>query len=165
MVTSTDVTAATDAMAVMANTIDEKLADLIRRLGSNHDGEVVATARAIQRVLKSDGRDLHSLADAVAKNGNELSETEMSRLFDAGYEAGLRSGREEAKRDAEFYAVGDEGDPDWRAMVRYCFGHKARLRKRDLGFIESMARQIRVRSPTELQQPWLIDLYRRLGGK
>jgi hypothetical protein len=38
------------------------LSKLIPRLGSNHDGEVVATVRAIERVLKSAGRDLHDLA-------------------------------------------------------------------------------------------------------
>jgi hypothetical protein len=38
---------------------------LIPRLGSPHDGEVVATARAIERVLKSEKRDWHDVAAAV----------------------------------------------------------------------------------------------------
>jgi hypothetical protein len=41
------------------------LARLIPRLGSPHDGEVVATARAIGRTLHSNGLDLHDLADAL----------------------------------------------------------------------------------------------------
>jgi hypothetical protein len=43
-------------------TLIPTLSKLIPRLASNHDGEVVATVRAIERVLKSAGRDLHDLA-------------------------------------------------------------------------------------------------------
>jgi hypothetical protein len=39
-----------------------RLARLIPRLGSDHDGEVVATARAIVRTLTSAGLDLHDLS-------------------------------------------------------------------------------------------------------
>jgi hypothetical protein len=41
------------------------LGQLIPRLGSPFDGEVVATARAIGRALKSQKLDLHDLAAAV----------------------------------------------------------------------------------------------------
>jgi hypothetical protein len=44
-----------------------RLDPLIRRLGSNHPGEVVAMGEAIKRVLSSAGRDLHDLADAIAR--------------------------------------------------------------------------------------------------
>jgi hypothetical protein len=43
-----------------------KIAKLIPLLASDHDGEVVATARAIDRTLKSAGLDLHDLAQAMA---------------------------------------------------------------------------------------------------
>lgn len=39
-----------------------KIAKLIPRLASDHDGEVVATVRAIRRTLESAGLDLHALA-------------------------------------------------------------------------------------------------------
>lgn len=42
------------------------LGALIPRLGSEFDGEVVATARAIERTLKSQKLDWHDLAAAVA---------------------------------------------------------------------------------------------------
>jgi hypothetical protein len=38
-----------------------KLAKMIPCLSSDHDGEVVATAHAIQRTLQSSGRDWHDL--------------------------------------------------------------------------------------------------------
>jgi hypothetical protein len=37
------------------------LGKLIPRLASNHDGEVIATVRAIRRTLASSGADLHDL--------------------------------------------------------------------------------------------------------
>lgn len=46
-------------------TIAQTIGKLIPRLASNHDGEVVATARAIERLLKAGGRDWHDLAASV----------------------------------------------------------------------------------------------------
>lgn len=43
-----------------------KLALLIPRLATDHDGEVVATARAIGRVLAAAGLDFHDLAAGLA---------------------------------------------------------------------------------------------------
>lgn len=43
------------------------LSKLIPRLATDHDGEVVATVRAIQRTLKAAGLDFHDLASALAK--------------------------------------------------------------------------------------------------
>jgi hypothetical protein len=42
------------------------LCKLIPRLGSDHPGEVVATAAAIDRVLRAAGQDWHTLANALA---------------------------------------------------------------------------------------------------
>ncbi|QNQ40597.1 hypothetical protein [Brucella intermedia] len=44
-----------------------KLGKLIPRLASDHDGEVVATARAIVRSLNSAGADLHDVVAAIDK--------------------------------------------------------------------------------------------------
>lgn len=41
------------------------LGKLIRRLGSDHDGEIVATVYAIRRKLELEGRDLHDLANQI----------------------------------------------------------------------------------------------------
>jgi hypothetical protein len=50
-------------------TIGPKLAKLLPLLGSDKDGEVVATAKAIQRTLQSGGADWHDLAGAVQRVG------------------------------------------------------------------------------------------------
>ena len=57
-------------------TIAQTIGKLIPRLASNHDGEVVATARAIERLLKAGGRDWHDLAASVC----------VSSLFPTGVE-------------------------------------------------------------------------------
>jgi hypothetical protein len=45
--------------------LPEIVAKLIPRLASNHDGEVIATARAIDRTLKADRLDWHDLTRAL----------------------------------------------------------------------------------------------------
>jgi hypothetical protein len=42
-----------------------RLADLLPRLDSDHDGETIATARAISRVLRAEGLDLHDVAALI----------------------------------------------------------------------------------------------------
>ena len=42
-----------------------KIAKLIPRLASNHDGEVIATVHAIRRTLEGAGLDLHALAASL----------------------------------------------------------------------------------------------------
>jgi predicted nuclease of predicted toxin-antitoxin system len=48
------------------NTPAVTIRKLLPRLASNHDGEVVATARAIDRLLKSSSLDWHDLASALS---------------------------------------------------------------------------------------------------
>jgi hypothetical protein len=66
-------------------------ADFIRRLASGFDGEIVATVHTWRRKLSSDGRDLHDVANII-EGGGKLTEAEMRKLYDAGYEAGLQEG-------------------------------------------------------------------------
>ena len=53
--------------------ISPMLGKLIPRLASNHEGEVVATARAIERLLKSNGCDWHDLAAALCRQPVPIS--------------------------------------------------------------------------------------------
>ncbi len=47
--------------------IPPQIAKLIPLLATEHDGEVVATARAIDRILKREGLDLHSLVEVLCE--------------------------------------------------------------------------------------------------
>ena len=53
-------------MSSLPASIAGRLGLLIPRLCSSHDGEVVATARAIERTLKASGCDFHDLAQSIA---------------------------------------------------------------------------------------------------
>jgi hypothetical protein len=50
-----------------------RIGQLVRMLGSDQDGEVVAAARAIGRTLKSAGEDFHSLAATIERSEPEVS--------------------------------------------------------------------------------------------
>lgn len=50
----------------MSGQFPEIIARLIPRLASSFDGEVVATARAVERALQNAGLDWHDLAKAIA---------------------------------------------------------------------------------------------------
>jgi hypothetical protein len=50
----------------MTSALPPVIARLIPRLGSPFDGEIIATARAIERTLKSEKLDWHDLARAAA---------------------------------------------------------------------------------------------------
>ncbi len=47
--------------------VAQRIAQCIRLLASDRDGEVVAAARALQRTLASVGLDLHALAERIEK--------------------------------------------------------------------------------------------------
>lgn len=63
-----------------------KLGKLIPRLASEHDGEVVATVRAIRRVLESAGASLHDLSSAFG------SAEDRSNTLPVSHEDVLRVG-------------------------------------------------------------------------
>jgi hypothetical protein len=91
--------------AKSADVNTSKLAKLIRLLGSNRDGEVIAAARALQRTLEASGKDLHDLADAVT--------------------AGLRPPPPPRQRSL---APPEPDRTNWEAMAWYCHFHRFQLR-------------------------------------
>ena len=53
--------------------IPAQIRKLLPRLTSNHDGEVTATARAIERILQGAGLDWHDLATTIGRPHEEPS--------------------------------------------------------------------------------------------
>ncbi len=53
--------------AAIPPAIAPRIGALLRMLGSDHDGEALGAARALQRTLGGAGLDLHALADAVER--------------------------------------------------------------------------------------------------
>ena len=117
--------------------IAPKLAKLIPLLSSDKDGEVVATARAIERTLRAEGFDWHDLANAVTRQPE-------ARII---------------------YIKPPEPEPgDWCELARWCLDHDDdRLNEKESSFVSDMAsRLICGGEPSERQAAWLRSIYAKL---
>jgi hypothetical protein len=141
---------------------EQKLGTFIRLLASEQDGEALAAARAIVRTLKATGADIHTLAERVENaNGGKLTEAEMRKLYDAGYEAGMRA--VENRSTGDFHNV--DGTPNWNEIARFCQQNSNRLRDSERQFVNDMAARTTWRQPTPKQEKWLHSIFFRLGGR
>jgi hypothetical protein len=111
-----------------------RLAKLIPRLASDHDGEVIATVAAIKRTLEASGFDFNDLASAVSAIGLETASFVPAAM--------------------PFVR------PDWSVTVRECGQHWELLSAKEQNFIDSMMDW--EGEPTEKQLKWLRDIARRL---
>ena len=148
--------------------INGKLANLIRRLSSNSDGEVVATARAMIRTLQGIGADIHDVADCIehASNG-ALAENEMQEIYNAGIKEGARLAIQ--KMQAQMARSSPQRlmpqFPSAQDMALYCYQHLNRCNEWETEFASNMAVWTRRRPLTVKQQARLEELFIKLGGK
>jgi hypothetical protein len=154
------VLAMTDVLTPIAN----KLAACIRMLSSDKDGDVVNAARGLVRMLKGVGADIHVLAERVEKsNGGVLTDAEMHKLFDAGYQAGVRAVENKQHGSGDFHNV--DGTPAWTEIALFRQQNNDRLRENERTFVNDMAARSVWREPTEKQSKWLRSIFYRLGGR
>jgi hypothetical protein len=150
----------TDALAPIA----AKLATFVRVLSSDKEGEIVAAAHAIKRTLKAAGTDIHTLAERIEKpNGENLTEAEMKKLYDAGYSAGQRDAENKRFSSTDFHNL--DGTPNWHQMALYCQQHSNLLRCQEPTFINDIASRTVWGEPTEKQAKWLRSIFHRIGGR
>jgi hypothetical protein len=101
-------------------------------------------------------------------DGGKLSEAEMKKLYDAGYEAGradgIRAVEAKLQHDADGFRSVD-GIPSWHAMAVFCQDRSARLRGNEADFVDDMAGSTLWREPTPKQAKWLRSICARLGGR
>jgi hypothetical protein len=154
-------------MSAQIKTYEQKLADLIRLLASDHDGEVIATTHALSRLLASRNADFNDLASAIeslATGG--LEEAEMKRIFDAGRAEGARDAERSHAESEAVYDQRLDGSTDWEAISLFCQREKTRLNVRHHQFIDDMAaRMTWGGEPIKKQGPYLLSLFRQLGGR
>jgi hypothetical protein len=150
----------TDALAPIAT----KLATLVRLLSSDKEGEIVAAAHAINRTLKAASADVHTLAERIEKpNGGCLTEAEMKKLYDAGFNAGVQEVENRRYGSIDFHNV--DGTPHWHEIALFCRQHKDRLTVKEQPFVNDMAARTVWREPTEKQGKWLKSIFLRLSGR
>jgi len=81
-------------MSAALAAIAPQLGKLVLLLSSSHDGEIVAAARAIDRVLRANGRDWHDFAQALCSA--DQRDWQDTLAFCAAHMAALNS------RECEF---------------------------------------------------------------
>ena len=112
--------------------------------------------------------DLNDLAGAVERLATGgLEESEMKRLFDAGYARGLADSMRKQAEELIVYGQRLDGSWDWEAMALHCQREKERLEAKHHQFIDDMASRMAWggRQPTPKQGTYLHSLFRQLGGR
>jgi hypothetical protein len=139
--------------------------DLVRRLSSDSDGEIVATVHALKRQLEAAGVGFHELAEHIEQpNGSGVTEAELKRVYDAGYAQGIQDAENRRHGSEDF--LGTDGKPTWEGVALFVQRNKARLDPRHHEFIDDMAsRTVWGCEPTEKQHKYLHSLFFKLGGK
>jgi hypothetical protein len=151
---------------------DKKIASLIRMLGSDKPGEILAAVSAIKRVLESQGRDFNDLGNDIETRSGALAEAEIDQIYTTGHKDGYAKAMDDVGSNHVFnlngfHAVnGSASGLTWQEMAQF-IGSKASYlhRDREREFAESIAEQARWKSTiSPAQDKWLRDLYVKLGG-
>ena len=148
-----------------------RLGDVICRLASTSDGEIIATVLALQRLLEAHGVDIHVLVDHLENGGGGLSDAikekvcaEIEQAFNEGYAEGVKAA--EAKLHGTGAFRNTDGTLEWTEVALYCQRQKHRLDPKHHNFIDDMAaRTVYGREPTSKQHKYLHSLFFKLGGK
>jgi hypothetical protein len=163
-------------------TLEEKIAQLIRFLGSPFEEEAITALCRLRGLLNKNGLDIHIIATRYERGGEApreapLSAGEMQKIYDAAYQKGYADGAEHGRRSAVFAAqpIGifagtvDDGvnGHGWQQISQHCLANKHLFYGRDLEFVESIADQLtRFSYPKPKQAPWLRDLFMcKFGGR
>jgi hypothetical protein len=87
----------------------------------------------------------------------------MRKLYDAGYQAGVRAVENKQHDNGDFHNV--DGLPAWNEIALFCQRNSDRLRQSERDFVNDMASRTVWGEPTEKQAKWLKSIFFRLGGK
>jgi hypothetical protein len=147
-----------------------RLGDVIRRLTSSSDGEIISAARALRRVLESHSADIHDLADHI-EGGGGFSDADKQRIRDEiqnayalGYAEGVKTA--EAKQHGSGAFRNTDGTLEWTEVALFVQREKHRLPDKHHEFVDDMAaRTVYGREPTPKQHQYLHSLFHKLGGK
>ena len=165
-------------------TLEGRLAQIIRMLCSDREGDVIAAIHAFVRTLKAAGNNhIHALADRIEKSDANsearasLNAAEMQRIYDGAYQKGFTDGSEHGRKSAIVAApsigtfnIGINSGVNgysWQQIAQHCLANKHLFHGRDYEFIESIAEQLEYRpTPSPPQAKWLKDLFmRKFNGR
>jgi hypothetical protein len=143
--------------------VTAKLGNVIRRLSSDMDGEIIASMFAILRLLESCGGDVHVLAAQVENGGmsekyQEEVRAQIKKAHQVGYEKGVRAAEARFRPD---------GKLEFSEVALFVERQINRLPPDKHEFINKMAFYARQElEPSPKQGKFLFDLFvQYLGGK
>ena len=125
----------TKCTVTLASSTASRIGALVRLIGSDQPGEVVAAAGALVRALDHVGADIHVLADVVERG---LQQRPRPLLSDRGHGTPLGHS----------------------ALAHACWRRRLELTKREHDFVANM---VRCPHPSVRQAAWLIAIATRLG--
>ena len=154
-------------MSAMAKTYEQRLADLIRHLGAEHDGEVLNTVGALRKALASRNLTFTDLGDGLEKLATgDLTQGAMQRIHDAAYAKGLADAERKSTEGQAVYGLRPDGSHDWEEIALHCQQQKQRLEAKHHQFVDDMASRLTWgREPSEKQGKYLLSLFRQIGGR
>ena len=124
-------------MTAAGKSFEVRIADLVRLLGSESEGEVLNAHGALKRLLASRSVGFTDLGNAIEKLATGgLDDDQMRRLFHAGYQKGLEdSVRTPGRGASHLRPASGRNSTDWESIATYCQREKTRLE--DLSIINS----------------------------
>jgi hypothetical protein len=147
----------------LPSAITAKLGSSIRMLSSDEDGDVLAAARAILRLLASCGTDIHALAAHVENGGiseqyQDQVRAQIKRAHEVGYERGVRAAEARFRPD---------GKLEFSEVALFAERRINHLPPDKHEFIHKMALYARQDiEPSQKQGKFLFDLFiQYLGGR
>ena len=151
-----------------ANTFETRIADLVRRFGTEFEGEALATWRALKRLLAAHEVNFTDLGDAVEKLATGgLEKAALERVFAAGEAEGLREAERRHAEAQAAYGLNADGSCNWESIALHCQRQNAELKSEwEREFINSVAARATRGSPlTGKQEKHLLVIFRQLGGR
>jgi hypothetical protein len=143
--------------------VTARLGNVVRRLSSDHEGEIIAAMHIILRLLESCGGDIHALAAQVENGGmsekyREEVRAQIKKAHEVGYEKGVRAAEARFRPD---------GKLEFSEVALFMERQINRLPPDKHEFIHKMAFYARQElEPSPKQGKFLFDLFvQYLGGR
>jgi hypothetical protein len=147
-------------MSAGKKTLEQRIADVIRMLSSDKDGDIIAAAHALKQILHSAGTDIHGLAHGIENLGKGISNEERKKIWDTAVQH-----TENRLHGADEF-IDSSGKPTWQSVALFCQRNRERLAPKHHEFINKVAAQtVWDQEPTPRMHKYLFSLFLQLGGK
>lgn len=150
-----------------ATTIEELIDKVFHRLGSEHDGEILAAVAKLKKLCATKKMNLSDLVITIR------SETTSSKKFTAddirtAFGRGKAAGRaelanEEQEQAEEYFDI--SGHPRWFEIAKFNRDNCGQLRDAWMKkFAIDIVDRTLGREPTHKQAAWILKIFVKLGG-